>query len=183
MRKLQLDELQRLDTGSFQRAPKVPLVAVLDNIRSKNNIGSVFRTSDAFRLERIYLCGITATPPDKEIHKTALGATESVAWEYMKDTVEAVKTLKKQGYVVYAVEQCQSSLMLNDFRVEDEKVAVIFGHEVHGVSQGVLDMCDGCLEIPQFGTKHSLNVSVSAGVVIWELFCQMRGKAGIGSAL
>lgn len=181
MRKLQLDELKRLDPESFQRASKLPLVAVLDNIRSKNNIGSVFRTSDAFRLQKIYLCGITATPPHRDIHKTALGATESVAWEYAKDTVEVVKGLKEDGYEVYAVEQCQSSIMLPQFRVEGKKMAVIFGHEVHGVSDEVLKLCHGCLEIPQFGTKHSLNVSVSAGVVIWELFCQMSSRAGIST--
>lgn len=167
-------EMERISTQEFKEAEKMPLVIVLDNIRSLNNIGSVFRTSDAFRVECIYLCGISATPPSMEIHKTALGAEDSVDWRYFEDTHEAVRDLQQRGYQVLAIEQCQGSTMLNDFepRFHDgssKGYAIVMGNEVKGVQQSVVDMCDGCLEIPQYGTKHSLNVAVTTGVVIWEM--------------
>ena len=164
-------EMGRISTEEFKQSKKLPLVVVLDNIRSLNNIGSVFRTSDAFRVESIYLCGISATPPSMEIHKTALGAEDSVDWRYFADTHEAVRELQNRGYRVMAIEQCQGSTMLNEFE-PDQNVGygVVMGNEVKGVQQTVVDMCDGCLEIPQYGTKHSLNVSVTTGLVIWELF-------------
>lgn len=171
MRKLKNSELNRLSVEEFKEVTKLPIIVVLDNVRSLNNIGSVFRTSDAFLLEKIYLCGITAQPPHKDIHKTALGATESVEWEYMEDTLECVDHLQKQGYHCLAIEQAEHSLMLNKFdSSKHEKIAVFFGNEVKGVQQAVIDKCDNCIEIPQLGTKHSLNISVSAGVVLWELF-------------
>lgn len=171
MRKLKNSELGRLDVEAFKDTAKIPLIVVLDNIRSLNNIGSVFRTSDAFLIEKIYLCGITAIPPHKEIHKTALGATESVDWEYIEDTVDLIQRLKKENVVVASIEQAENSTMLQDFNTDSaKKYAVVFGNEVKGVQQEVVSNSDHCIEIPQFGTKHSLNISVSAGVVLWDLF-------------
>lgn len=171
MRKLSIEELNRMDVEQFKRAEKLPVVIVLDNLRSLNNIGAIFRTSDAFRISAVYLCGITATPPHREIHKTALGATESVSWRYFEETIDAVNELKKSNYQVFAVEQAENSISVKDLNVSpSEKTAFIFGHEVHGVDQKIIDQSDGCIEIPQFGTKHSLNVSVCAGIVIWEVF-------------
>ncbi|MHA7863674.1 RNA methyltransferase [Flagellimonas marinaquae] len=177
-RKLENSELERLDVSSFKEAEKSSIIIILDNIRSLNNIGSVFRTADAFLVQKIYLCGITATPPHKDIRKTALGATESVDWEYKKDTLEVVKELKQQGISIVAVEQAENAVMLNHFEVgPTETIAVIFGNEVKGVSQDVVNASDTVLEIPQFGTKHSLNISVSAGVVVWDIWSkQHRGK-------
>jgi tRNA G18 (ribose-2'-O)-methylase SpoU len=177
-RKLENSELDRLDVGSFKKAEKSSIIIILDNIRSLNNIGSVFRTADAFLIQKIYLCGITATPPHKDIRKTALGATESVDWEYKKDTLEVVKELKQQGISIVAVEQAENAVMLNHFEVgPTETIALIFGNEVKGVSQDVVNASDTVLEIPQFGTKHSLNISVSAGVVVWDIWSQQhRGK-------
>lgn len=200
-------EMGRINTEQFKAADKMPLIIILDNIRSLNNIGSVFRTCDAFRVEAIYLCGISATPPSAEIHKTALGAEESVAWQYFEDTHEAVRQLQQRGYKVMAIEQCQGSVMLDQwapsYKVEKfeslkgtpqtlqtsqtlqtpetpetlkpetppyQGYAVVMGNEVKGVQQSVVDMCDGCIEIPQYGTKHSLNVSVTTGIVIWDFF-------------
>lgn len=171
MRKLRNNELGRISVEAFKEAQKTPLIVVLDNIRSLNNVGSVFRTSDAFLIEKIYLCGITATPPNKEIHKTALGATESVDWEYREDTLALVDELKKQDVVVASVEQAENSTQLNDFQPDpSKKLAVVFGNEVKGVQQAVVSTSHVCLEIPQLGTKHSLNISVSCGVVLWDLF-------------
>lgn len=174
MRKLLNEELNRLSVEEFKKEKKIPLLVVLDNVRSCNNIGSVFRTSDAFKVESIYLCGITATPPNKEIHKTALGATESVNWNYVEHTIKAIAGLKQQGYKIFAIEQAEKSISLEKFPItENEKYAVVFGHEVKGVAQDVVDACDGVIEIPQYGTKHSLNISVCAGIVIWEFFRKM----------
>ncbi len=171
MRKLLNEELGRLSVGEFKEASKIPVVIVLDNIRSQNNIGSVFRTADAFRMMGIVLCGITATPPHREIHKTALGATESVHWEYFQDTVTAITGLKERGYLILSVEQAEGALSLENIQLyPDKKYALVFGHEVRGVEQKVLDLSDYCIEIPQYGTKHSLNISVAAGIVIWEVF-------------
>ncbi len=171
MRKLLNEELDRLSVGEFKNAPKIPVLVVLDNVRSQNNIGSVFRTADAFRFERILLCGITATPPHREIHKTALGATESVDWEYHEDTAAAITELKQKGYRILSIEQAESAISLeNIFLSENQKYALVFGNEVRGVDQKVLDLSDDCIEIPQHGTKHSLNISVAAGIVIWEVF-------------
>ena len=167
-RKLKITEMGRISVEQFHQADKMPLVVVLDGVRSLYNVGSVFRTSDAFRVSEVILCGITATPPNAEIHKTALGAEDSVNWRYFKDTMEAVATLRSEGYTLLAIEQCEGSPMLQDFHPEEgSKYAVILGNEVKGVQQEVVDACDGCLEIPQFGTKHSMNVSVTAGIVIW----------------
>ncbi|WP_456378906.1 RNA methyltransferase [Lutibacter sp.] len=175
MRKLKNSELERLNVEAFKKTKKIPLVVVLDNIRSLNNIGSVFRTSDAFLIEKIYLCGITAQPPHKEIHKTALGATESVAWEYVEDTLTLVEKLKSKKIKVIAIEQVENSTMLQNFSVKpNQKYAVIFGNEVKGVQQQVVTASDYCIEIPQFGTKHSLNISVSTGIVLWDLFKKFR---------
>ncbi|MGG5577831.1 RNA methyltransferase [Myroides sp. C15-4] len=177
MRKLANSELERKSIDEFKSSDKTPIIIVLDDVRSLHNIGSVFRTCDAFLIEKVFLCGITATPPNKEIHKTALGATETVTWEYAKDVVEVVKQLKEEGICVQAIEQVENSVMLTDFQVVDQtKYALVFGNEVKGVSQGVVDLSDGVIEIPQLGTKHSLNISVSAGIVIWELFQQMQQK-------
>lgn len=174
MRKLRVTELNRLTPEAFKRCEKIPLVVVLDHVRSLNNVGSVFRTSDAFRVESICLCGITACPPHAEIHKTALGAEETVAWNYFKDTPEAVDKLREEGYTICAIEQAEGSVMLDKLLLEKEKkYAVILGNEVKGVQQCVVDKCDMCIEIPQFGTKHSLNVSVTAGIVIWDFFKQL----------
>lgn len=175
MRKLANNELNRLSIPEFKQADKIPVMIVLDNVRSLNNIGSVFRTADAFLIERILLCGITATPPHKDIHKTALGATDSVAWEYYKETDEAIEDLKSENYEIVAVEQTEESISLDNFRVmREKKYAFIFGHEIRGVSQEIVDLSDASLDIPQFGTKHSLNISVCAGMVIWEVFRQLR---------
>lgn len=171
MRKLKITELERLTPTEFQQKEKTPLVVVLDNVRSLHNVGSVFRTADAFLIEAVYLCGITSTPPHPEIHKTALGAEDTVTWKYYEDTHRAIEELKAEGYTVYAVEQAEGSIMLPGLQLEkDRKVAVVFGNEVKGVQQSVIDMCDGCIEIPQYGTKHSLNVSVTGGIIIWEVF-------------
>lgn len=175
MRKLKNEELDRLSVQEYKKATKTPIAIVLDNIRSLNNIGSVFRTGDGLCIDKIYLCGITATPPNKDIHKTALGATESVDWYYEKETLSAIEQLKKEGFTILSVEQAQGSVMLNDFKAEpNNKYALVFGHEVKGVAQSVVNASDYCLEIPQFGTKHSFNISVSAGMVMWELFRQLR---------
>lgn len=171
MRKLENSELERKSVEDFKKSEKTPLIIVLDDIRSLHNIGSVFRTSDAFLVEKIYLCGITAVPPNKEIHKTALGATETVAWEYHKDVLQVIDQLVKDGTKVYAVEQVEHSIMLNQFVPEKNcKYALVFGNEVYGVAQEAIKSCHGTIEIPQLGTKHSLNVSVSAGIVVWDLF-------------
>lgn len=177
MRKLRNDELERLDVNGYKKADKTPIVIVLDNIRSLNNIGSVFRTADAFLVEKIYLCGITAKPPHKDIHKTALGATKSVTWEYRENTTDLITELKEEGLATWAVEQVENSVMLNNFNVQaKKKIALVFGNEVKGVDQKVVDLCDGALEIPQGGTKHSLNISVSAGVVIWDLWEKLNNS-------
>lgn len=174
-RKLKITELNRISAEEFKKANKLPLVVILDNVRSLHNIGSVFRTSDAFRVECIYLCGITATPPHPEMHKTALGAEFTVDWKYVNNAVEAVDNLRQEGYVVFSVEQAENSIMLEDMRLEQGKrYAVVLGNEVKGVQQEVIDHSDGCIEIPQYGTKHSLNVSVTAGIVIWDLFKQLK---------
>ena len=170
MRKLRNNELGRISVSEFKNTTKTPIIVVLDNIRSLNNIGSVFRTSDAFLVEKIYLCGITATPPHREIHKTALGATESVDWEYKEDTLSLVKALKSEGVTVASIEQVENSVMLDHFSFEpNKKLAIVFGNEVKGVQQEVVSESDYCIEIPQKGTKHSLNISVSCGVVLWDL--------------
>ena len=170
-RKLKLEELHRINVEEFREAEKIPLVVVLDNVRSQNNIGSVFRTCDAFRVTEILLCGITATPPNVEIHKTALGAEDSVKWRYFKDTMSAMDMLKQEGYIVYSIEQAENSQSLESIQLnKNKKYAVILGHEVHGVDQNVVNSSDNCIEIPQYGTKHSLNVSVTAGIVIWDFF-------------
>ena len=175
MRKLKNSELDRLNVEEYQQTEKSPLIVILDNIRSLNNIGSVFRTSDAFLIESIFLCGITAKPPHNEIHKTALGATESVHWEYVEDTLMLVQKLQKQNIIVVSVEQAENSTMLHDFEIEpDKKYAVVFGNEVKGVQQEVVSASDYCIEIPQFGTKHSLNIAVSAGIVLWDLFKKVK---------
>lgn len=170
-----MNQLNRADVDSFKTQEKTPLVLVLDNVRSMHNVGSAFRTADGFAIEEIILCGITATPPHREIEKTALGATQSVAWQHIKETTEAVKLLKEKGYNVYAVEQAEESVFLNDFQLkENEKYALVFGNEVHGVDEDVMALVDGCIEIPQFGTKHSFNVSVTMGIVMWDLVKKMR---------
>lgn len=166
--------MNRLTPEAYKESRKLPLVVVLDHVRSLNNVGSVFRTSDAFRVEAIYLCGITACPPNAEIHKTALGAEESVDWKYFKDTHEAVEKLKEEGFLVCAVEQAEGSVMLDKLQLDKtKKYAIILGNEVKGVQQSVVDSCDMCIEIPQYGTKHSLNVAVTAGIVIWETAKQL----------
>ncbi len=163
--------MNRLTLDEFKLEAKIPLIIILDNVRSLHNVGSVFRTGDAFAIEAIYLCGIASTPPQAEIHKTALGAEDTVDWKYYEDTATAVNELKTNGFTVYAVEQAQGSTLLTDYKLNKEKkIALILGNEVKGVQQSVVDICDGCIEIPQFGTKHSLNVSVTAGIVIWEFF-------------
>ncbi len=199
--KLTTEEMGRMSVEEFRQSEKLPLTVVLDNVRSLNNIGSVFRTSDAFRVEHIALCGITATPPHREIHKTALGAEESVAWSYHEDTAECVCALKEQGYKVYAVEQVDDSIKLGtqasrllglgaqasrlhatgtvahpEAGETPAHLAIILGNEIEGVQEGILPLCDGCLEIPQYGTKHSLNVSCAAAIVIWEMFKELRIK-------
>ena len=175
MRKLANEELNRISKDDFKKSEKTPIIVILDDIRSLHNIGSVFRTSDAFLLEKIYLCGITATPPNKEIHKTALGATDTVAWEYTKDVLEVIQKLKDENVKIFSVEQTENSIMLNDFQVEtNERYALIFGNEVKGVSQEAINLSDGVIEIPQLGSKHSLNISVSVGIVIWDLFQKLN---------
>ena len=178
MRKLRTIELQRISIDDFKKARKIPLTVVLDDVRSLHNVGSVFRSSDAFRIEAIYLCGITACPPHAEIHKTALGAEDSVTWEYFSDTKDAIARLHQKGCYVYAIEQVENACQLQHIDLEAAQevapsFAVVFGNEVKGVKQEVVDVCDDCLEIPQFGTKHSLNVSVAAGIVIWEFARQL----------
>ena len=175
MRKLENQELPRLDVRSFKASPKNPLVLVLDNIRSLNNVGSAFRTADAFLLEKIYLCGITGKPPHREINKTALGATETVDWEYWESVPELLKQLSHQGYKIVLIEQTDTSTMLMDFRPgPDENLALVFGNEVFGVDEDLLPEADYCVEIPQFGTKHSLNVAVSIGIVVWSVLEKQR---------
>ncbi|MFH4964565.1 RNA methyltransferase [Gaetbulibacter sp. M235] len=174
MRKLKNSELDRLSVEDFKSVKKTPLIIVLDNIRSLNNIGSVFRTSDAFLIEKIYLCGITATPPNKDIHKTALGSTETVDWEYFENTLDLVDKLKADGIKICSVEQAENATMLNDFTPEQNTTyALVFGNEVKGVSQKVVSASDFVIEIPQYGTKHSLNISVSCGVVVWDIFSKI----------
>ena len=176
MRKLKNNELGRISIDEFKSITKTPLIIVLDNIRSLNNIGSVFRTSDAFLIEKIYLCGISATPPNKDIHKTALGASESVDWEYAEETLEIVQQLQTENVQVLAIEQAENSTKLDDFfPKKNQKYAVVMGNEVKGVQQKVVNAADLCVEIPQLGTKHSLNISVTTGVVIWDLFTKMNG--------
>jgi tRNA G18 (ribose-2'-O)-methylase SpoU len=180
MRKLKLEELGRLSLGDYKKAEKLPVVIVLDNIRSLYNVGAIFRTADAFRVSAIFLCGITATPPHREIHKTALGATESVDWKYFDSVTEALLQLKENGYRLYAIEQTDKSVVLENWDIgKDEKIALVFGNEVNGVSNDILPLVDACVEITQYGTKHSLNVSVSAGVIIWYVFDKMKGNLKI----
>ncbi|TDP58151.1 RNA methyltransferase [Flavobacterium dankookense] len=175
MRKLENKELERKSIADFKEAKKTPIVIILDDIRSLHNIGSVFRTSDAFLIEKIYLCGITAIPPNKEIHKTALGATETVMWEYQENVLAVIEKLKNEMIAVYAIEQVENATFLQNFKVEKEKkYALVFGNEVYGVNQKAIELCDGTIEIPQLGTKHSLNISVSAGIVVWDLFQKMK---------
>ncbi|PCI34859.1 MAG: RNA methyltransferase [Flavobacteriaceae bacterium] len=175
MRKLKNSELGRLNVDEFKHSEKIPLIVVLDNIRSLNNVGSVFRTSDAFLIKKVYLCGITATPPNKEIHKTALGATESVDWEYRESTIELLRELQSNGVKVASIEQADNSVNLQNFEVDAQSTyAIVFGNEVKGVQQEVVSISDYCIEIPQFGTKHSLNISVCCGVVLWDLFKKIR---------
>ena len=174
MRKLKNNELNRLTVDEFKSTQKTPLIVVLDNVRSLNNIGSVFRTGDAFLIEKIYLCGICATPPNKEIHKTALGATDSVDWEYVEETIDIVKKLQADNVKVLAIEQAENSTKLNVFYPEsNQKYAIVMGNEVKGVQQEVVNISDLCIEIPQLGTKHSLNISVTTGVVLWDLFTKI----------
>lgn len=174
MRKLKNSELKRLSVKEFKNVQKQPIIVVLDNIRSLNNIGSVFRTSDAFLIEKIILCGITAQPPHKDIHKTALGATESVVWEYYAHCIDAIKDLKEKGAHCFAIEQVSNSIMLQEFNPQPHtKIALVFGNEVKGVQQEVIDTCDACIEIPQLGTKHSLNISVSTGIILWHLIYKL----------
>ena len=178
--KLTTSEMGRMNVEQYREADKLPFVVVLDNVRSQHNVGAVFRTADAMRIERVVLCGICCCPPNQEIHKTALGAEESVEWQYFKETQEAVRTLQAEGYTVYAVEQAHDSVTLEAFSLQISdfrslpRVAVIFGHEVFGVQQEVIDLCQGCIEIPQYGTKHSMNVSVTAGIVMYRLSEALR---------
>ena len=175
MRKLENSELERKTIEDFKTATKTPLIVVLDDIRSLHNIGSVFRTADAFLIEKIYLCGITATPPHKEIQKTALGATDTVAWEHQESVLEVIQKLQSEGVTVLAVEQVEQAYLLDAFKVDTaKKYALVFGNEVYGVNQEAVALCNGCIEIPQLGTKHSLNIAVSAGIVIWDLFKQFK---------
>jgi tRNA G18 (ribose-2'-O)-methylase SpoU len=176
-RKLKNEELNRLSTEEFKRASKAPVVVVLDNVRSLNNIGSVFRTADAFRVEKLCLCGITARPPHKDIRKTALGSTDSVEWVYFEKTLDAVSALQKDGFKVFAIEQVDKSIPLNEFYPENiNSIAFVFGNEVRGVEEEVVKTADGCIEIPQFGTKHSFNIVISAGIVLWDIFQKMKFK-------
>ncbi|MDY5968765.1 MAG: RNA methyltransferase [Bacteroidales bacterium] len=181
MKKKNMEELRRLSVEEFKASEKTPLVVVLDNVRSQNNVGSVFRTADAFRVEKICLCGITAHPPHRDIHKTALGAEDAVDWQYYAETAECVKELKGQGYEVYAVEQVDDSAMLHGWQPKGQGrgVALVFGNEIEGVQQELIPLCDGSIEIPQFGTKHSLNISCAAAIVMWEAFKRLRCDAGL----
>ncbi|MBO3699888.1 RNA methyltransferase [Roseivirga sp. E12] len=175
MRKLKNEELNRPDLNQFKESEKTPIVLILDNVRSMHNVGSAFRTADAFAIESIALCGITAQPPHREIHKTALGATESVEWTHYENTMQACKALRTQGYTLMAVEQVEDSISLEAFEpVANQKLAIVFGNEVFGVEEEIVAYADGCIEIPQFGTKHSLNISVSIGVVLWDLVSKMK---------
>ena len=175
MRKLSISELGRISTEDYKSAKKSPIIVLLDNVRSLNNIGSAFRTADAFLIEAVYLCGISATPPNAEIHKTALGAQNSVPWHYYKNASEAAHYLKKNGYQIIAVEQAENKINLQDYYPsEDKKMVLVFGNEVKGISDEVMQMADICLEIPQFGTKHSFNISVSIGIVLWEIFKKLN---------
>lgn len=177
MRKLKLQELNRLDVKGFKETPKTPIALVLDNIRSGLNIGSAFRTADGFALEKIYLCGITAQPPHREILKTAIGATQAIDWIYLPTTEETIEKLRAEDYLIIAVEQAEGSISLQKFEVPfDRKIALIFGNEVKGVSQVAMDKVDACIEVPQFGTKHSFNISVCIGIVVWELFRKWKYK-------
>lgn len=176
-RKLQNEELNRISTEEFKQADKIPVVIILDNIRSQNNVGSVFRTSDAFRIEKIYLCGITSTPENREVHKTALGAEDAVSWEYAKDTLTVIEQLKAQGYQIYSIEQAENTTSLEKFNIRlNQKYALVFGNEVKGVQQEVINASNGCIEIPQFGTKHSFNISVTVGIVLWQLMVPLLDK-------
>ncbi|MEG0696388.1 RNA methyltransferase [Algoriella sp.] len=171
MRKLKLDELGRVSAEEYKVIEKHPIVVVLDNVRSMHNVGAVFRTSDAFLIDKIYLCGITATPPHKEIHKTAIGAENSVDWEYVKDSNELIKKLKEDDYQIVTIEQTEGSVLLNELEVDQsKKYAIVMGNEVDGVQQSIIDECDTCIEIPQSGTKHSLNVSVCTGIILWKWY-------------
>lgn len=175
MRKLKLEELNRVTVSEFKKQNKIPLIVVMENIRSLNNVGTIFRTCDAFNVQAVYLVGITAKPPHREIQKTALGATESVEWEYYETSVEAISHLKSNGFKVFSVEQAVGSISVDEFAsINCDKIALFFGNEISGVNQGTIDASDGCFEIPQFGTKHSLNVSVCAGIVIWESFRKLK---------
>jgi len=175
IRKTPNEELPRLNKDEFKQSEKTPIILVLDNVRSHLNVGSIFRTADAFILEGIYLCGITGTPPHRDLHKTALGATETVLWKYFPSTIEAVNDLKENGYAIASVEQAENATMLNDFKpATNQKYAIVFGNEVEGVSQEVVNVSDLIIEIPQFGMKHSLNIAVSVGVVVWDVFCKMK---------
>ncbi|MFL9838851.1 RNA methyltransferase [Flavobacterium sp. ST-75] len=175
MRKLANSELNRKSIEDFKKADKTPVIIILDDIRSLHNIGSVFRTADAFLIEKIYLCGITATPPHKEIHKTALGATDTVAWEYQKNVTDVITSLKEEDTEVWAIEQVDDAIFLNEFTPEaDKRYALVFGNEVKGVSQEAIKLCNGTIEIPQLGTKHSLNISVSTGIVVWDIFQKLQ---------
>jgi len=177
MRKLSTHEILRIDADTYSKSPKLPVVLVLDNIRSQHNIGSIFRTADAFRVESIFLCGITASPPNREIQKTALGATESVDWKYFGTTLEAIEYLTKEEFQVIAVEQTDESIRLDHFIPQgNNKIALVFGNEISGVSEEILNSLDLSVEIPQFGTKHSLNVSIAAGIVIWNIYCHFKNK-------
>lgn len=168
-KKLSMQDLGRLSSEEFKATPKNKIILVLDNIRSLNNVGSAFRTADAFLIESVYLCGVTGTPPKPEIEKTALGATETVSWKYFKSTREAIDELKANGYFIASIEQAKNSIMLNHFQKPGKPLALVFGNEVYGVEQDIIDQSDACIEIPQFGTKHSFNVSVSMGIVLWEM--------------
>ncbi len=175
MKKLKLDELNRVDIEEFKKQDKLPIVVVLDNVRSMHNVGSVFRTADGFAIEKVILCGITAQPPHREIEKTALGATQSMDWQHYDDTLDAVNDLRKDGYEIIAIEQAQNSLMLNTFKPDaHQKYALIFGNEVNGVADEVMQRIDQCIEIPQFGTKHSFNIVISAGIVLWDFFAKIK---------
>jgi tRNA G18 (ribose-2'-O)-methylase SpoU len=174
VRKLKLDELNRASVSEFKEQEKLPVVVILDNVRSMHNVGSIFRTCDGFAVEKICLCGITGQPPHREIEKTALGATQSIDWAYYADPLQAVEELRGAGYIIIAIEQAEKSIMLNEFRAEaGKKYALIFGNEVNGVSEDVMKTIDACIEIPQFGTKHSFNIVVSAGIVLWDFFCKL----------
>ncbi len=174
MRKLKNSELKRISSAEFKKAKKTPIILVLDNVRSAMNVGSVFRTADAFIIEKIYLCGITATPPNKEILKTALGAQETVDWQHMQDVTALIKSLKQSGNYIVSVEQVENATALNEFTLPQNKLVLVFGNEVFGVNQQIINLCDESIEIPQFGTKHSLNISVSAGILMWELWKKMK---------